>query len=90
MEKADPQVVSLCRPVLDKDDAAIKEGIHDDNKIEGAKIEGKYSDVIDKLKQKFIDKGIPLTGEMMVMDCFDGAEHVKTKRKILVSYHSAQ
>ena len=41
VEEADPKVVSLCRPVLDKDDAAIIKGIRDDNKIEGAKIEGK-------------------------------------------------
>ena len=44
--------------------------------IEGARIEGGYTNVIDRLRQQIIDANIELTGKVMIMDCFDGSEHV--------------
>ena len=61
--------------------AAIKEGQREDEKIEGARLVGRYKDVIYKLKKKFADNNIPLTGKMLMIDCFDGAEHIKTSKK---------
>lgn len=57
--------------------------VREDNMIEGVWIEGSNTNVIDRLRQNFIDVNIELTGKLMVMDCFVGVEHVKTKKKKL-------
>ena len=87
----DPVAIPLCRPVVDEEDTEINHGmVREENMIEGARIEGGYTNVIDRLRQKFIDANIELTGKVMFMDCFDGAEHVKTKKKnvSLISFNT--
>ena len=49
-------VIPLLQTVVDEVDAAINQGmVREDNMIEGARIEGGYTNVIDLLRQKFSD-----------------------------------
>jgi hypothetical protein len=75
------EIVTPSYVIPDEDDAAKAEGLRDDNKIVGAKLVGSYESVIKLLIQKAKDDNIPLTGDLLVIDSFDGAEHLKTKKK---------
>eukprot|EP00978_Attheya_sp_CCMP212_P023510 scaffold72266_cov55-Attheya_sp.AAC.1 len=54
------------------------------------KIEGTYSDYVEHMKDKFKRKGFNMTGPIIVLDSYDGAEHSTTpgKRQNVVSYSS--
>ena len=62
----------------------------DRNNIQGARLKGDYSNVIEKLKKKLKDTDVPLSGNIMMLDSFDGARHVETKKKTvsLISFSS--
>ena len=51
---------------------------------DGARLDGSYSDWIEMMEKKHSDKGreIPECENVVVVDCIDGAEHLKSKKKI--------
>ena len=52
--------------------------------IQGSKLKGKYSDYIDLIKSKHKSHGRVITSEenKIVIDSFDGAEHLRSKKNI--------
>ena len=89
-EAVGPVAIPLILPVVDEVDAEINQGmVRENNMIEGARILGGYTIEIDLLRQQFIDANIELTGKVMVVDFFDGAGHVKTKKNVsLISFNT--
>ena len=62
------------------------------NQIHGAKIDGSYSDYIKLMKTKHQRKGrkVEDNNQAIVLDSFDGAEHLKSKKEItsVISFSS--
>ena len=58
--------------------------------IEGAKVEGNYEKVIMTMAKKHARNDRKLVGDVICLDCFDGAEHTRSnKRRVsLISFSS--
>ena len=75
-------VKSMCRKNL-----SIEEGekvlmvLDKEKNIEGARIKGQYDDWINYLVTKHEDHGRKLEGDVIVMDSYDGAEHMTLQKK---------
>lgn len=65
---------------------------HENSDIIGARIDGDYSDYVAMMKEKTVDQfGQEATeGELIVMDSIDGAEHLKSNKRVtsVISYSS--
>ena len=77
------QIMHAILTAQDEDAALYLEGLkgnHD--QIEGERLEGNCNDIITKLAKEY-ETNIPLHGEVMVLDSFDGARHMS-----LISFSS--
>jgi hypothetical protein len=83
--------------VLELEAEMQRQQLEEVNNIEGAvdvlpaaKIDGTYSDYFDHMSKKFERKGHAMSGNIIVLDSYDGAEHSTTpgKRCNVVSYSS--
>ena len=60
-------------------------------RLDGAKIDGDYSTYIQLLENKHVNEGRTIDGNVAVLDSFDGAEHIRSKKAItsVVSFSSS-
>ena len=76
---------------IDEDTAKYMEGLKVNIvDVEGGKLVGGYEGVVSRLGEKFEANNVPVSGEVMVLDSFDGARHVETKKKTvsIISFSS--
>ena len=71
-------------------DKALKTIKKDTIGVQGARIEGKYSDYINLMLQKHLSNNKLVKGEVIVLDSYDGAEHYTSNaiKASITSYNS--